>query len=201
MAVNVMAPQIKPVEPVEPMEAAQETLRRCLTDVSIECAFLAKLRPRGNKTVLAVVAKRPREGRRMPSLTQAMRDAIRSAIAYGQPVFCVWQGRHSQWRHANALLAIPVMLPSGGAWGALVTVGRSPSMHMCTMTFARELAGQLAETLSKSQLGRAQPIQQSWRRRSSICRLARRPCARTARASLRRGVRARRAHTFLRRWM
>ena len=165
MAVNVVTPQIRPVQlvepPVEPMEAVQETLRRCLTDVSIECAFLAKLRPRGNKTVLAVVAKRPREGIRLPSLTQSMRDAIRNAIAYGQPVFCVWQGQHSQWRHANALLAIPVMLSSAGAWGALVTVGRSPSMHMHTMTFVRELAGQLAETLSTSQLGCALPVQQS----------------------------------------
>jgi K+-sensing histidine kinase KdpD len=165
MAVNVVAPQTNSGQwvepPVEPMETAQETLCKCLTDVSIDCAFLAKLRPRGNKTVLAIVAKRPREGKRMPSLTRSIRDAIRCVIAQGYPAFCVWQGRHSRWRHASALLAIPVTLSSGGVWGALVTVGRSPSMQIHTVTLVQELAGQLAKALSTSQLDCALPIQRS----------------------------------------
>jgi K+-sensing histidine kinase KdpD len=161
MAVNVVvAPRTKPARLVEPKEAAQETLRRCLTDKSIDCAFLAKLRLRGSKTVLAIVARHPRDGERMPSLTRSMRNTIRSAIAYGQPVFSVWRRQLSHRRHTDVLLASPVMLTSGGVWGALVTAGRSSSMQMRCSTFVRDLAGQLAETFSKSQLDRALPTQQ-----------------------------------------
>ncbi len=197
MAVKVVAPQTEPAYLVE-RTPAQETLRRCLTDESVKCAFLAKQRLRGSKRVLAIVAKHSRDGERMPSLPRPVRDAIRSAITYGQLAFCVLLDQRGNRSHADALLAMPITLASGDVWGALVTVGRSPSTQIRSIPLVRELTEQLAETLSNFQLDHALPTQ--WQRRRFISRLTRCPCPRTARAPLRRSVRSRRANTVLRRW-
>jgi signal transduction histidine kinase len=160
MAVNIAAPQTEPAYLVERIPV-QETLRRCLTDESVKCAFLAKQRLRGSKKVLAIVAKHPRDGEQMPSLPRPVRDAIRSAITYGQLAFCVLLDQHGNRHHADALLAMPITLVSGEVWGALVTVGRSPSTQIRSIPLVRELAEQLAHILSDFQLEHALPIRRS----------------------------------------
>jgi len=160
MAVNIAAPQTEPAYLVERI-SVQETLRRCLTDESVKCAFLAKQRLRGSKKVLAIVAKHPRNGEQMPSLPRPVRDAIRSAITYGQLAFCVLLDQRGSRHHADALLAMPITLASGDVWGALVTVGRSPSTQIRSIPLLRELTEQLAEMLSNFQLDHALPSHQS----------------------------------------